>query len=394
MTMKIRYYGHAGQLTGYGRAAENMIAALMRAGADVEIRTLAPYDTLRFDTPHLPLASRLRTDAQLSPSPDVVIVHTLPLDCAKVVQIAAPTVDTRTPDKRPIWIAYTTWEALSPPPDALMTSLEIFDEVWHPSPHPAFQTALERDGGAFRVVPHAFFEANLERYRARPAKVEGAPYRFYTVGAFTARKNPIAIVRAFVHAFDKANNVELLMACAGMTQAHLTHAICATGFPPDDIPPIRSDFRPLTEEQLWALHQGADCYVSASRGEAWNLPAFEAILAGRHVIAPFGLGHSSFLNGTSAHQYPTHPMPAMVETRQSQSSQGTQIQTVGAQGLTSKSLWFEPDVLALAKGMRAAYDQDIRTISISYDITRYGYTEVGSDAVYALQRCQKGITKP
>lgn len=395
--MKIRYYGHVGQLTGYGRAAADLCHALVLAGADLEIRSLAPFESLKLEERDLPLASLLRQDHALDPRPEVVIVHTLPMDCPRVVQIATPTVAPSTAhQRRPVWVAYTTWEALGEAPKHVVQPFEVFDEVWHPSQSSAetFDTALAHDHrGTVRIVPHCFNEGMLPYYRERlhtdvmtdDRLPIGPVYRFYSIGAFTARKNPIALIRAFAHAFTKADDVELLLACQGMTPTHLTHAICATGFRPQDLPPVRSEFQMLTDLELWMLHRGADCFVSSTRGEAWNLPAFEAVLAGRHVIAPRGHGHDDFLKWTSAVLYGAYPMPAMVEVRVVQDGQGSQIQTVGAQGLTSKSLWREPDVLQLAEAMRAAYDHRIQTLETSYDLTeRFGYRAVGMLAMTAL----------
>jgi glycosyltransferase involved in cell wall biosynthesis len=381
--MKVRYYGHAGQLTGYGRAAEMMCLALVRAGVDLEIRTLAPYDGLRFEGPSLPLANLLKRDGELDRTPDAVIVHTLPLDCPRV--IAMPDVRT-TIDSCPALVAYTTWEATSAP-KAVVWPFETFDAVWHPSSLSADAFRAESVMSMRRkihVMPHCYDEESLASYRAPlVSDTAGLAYRFYTVGAFTARKNALSVIRAFVHAFDKSDNVELLMVCSGMSQMQLTQAICSTGFSPDQIPPIRSDFKPISEADLWKLHRGADCFVSASRGEAWNLPAFEAVLAGRHVIAPLGLGHEEFLCDTSAAMYPAKLTPAMVDVRMVQDpsgSGGVQVSVVGAQGLTSKSLWYEPDLFVLADLMRRAYQSRRRTIDLEYDLARYGSKVVGANA--------------
>lgn len=391
--MKIRYYGHCGQLTGYGRAAEQMCHALLAAGAELEIRTLAPYDSLKFETDGgILLETMLRTDAQLDPRPDVVIVHTLPMDCPKVVELAVPTlISSLRP--RPIWVAYTTWEAVGEAPLHVVKPYEVFDEVWHPSASSscAFEALMAQDhGGNVRVMPHCFDEDTLpycrERVHPPGATAPRVPYRFYSVGAFSARKNPVALVRAFAHAFTRDDDVELLLACQGLTAEILTHTICATGIPPNELPPIRCDFRALTEGELWNLHRGADCFVTATRGEAWNLPAFEAVLAGRHVIAPLGHGHQTFLHRTSAMLYGSYPMPAMVETRAVRDGSGFHVQTIGAQGLTSKSIWLEPDVLQLAEAMRASYEQRISNLDVQYDLAeRFGYKAVGTLAMSALE---------
>lgn len=384
--MKIRYYGHAGQLTGYGRAAENMIMALDRAGADVEVRTLAPYETLKFEGASLPVASLLKRDHELDPLPDVVIVHTLPMDCPRVVDVALRE-GTLAAAPRPTWIAYTTWEATDVP--FSMQPYEVFDDVWHPSPASArgwVEKLASDHKGTVAIMPHCFDESLLPFYResvvARPSD---GPYRFYSIGAFNVRKNIVGLIRAYAHEFSRADEVELVLSCHGMTEQMLTQAICSTGLRPDECPVIRAEFNPLTEDQLWAIHRGADCFVSASRGEGWNLPAFEAMLAGRHVIAPAGQGHDFFLLQTSARLYQALLAPAQVQTIATRDEKGTRIATIGAQGLTARSVWHEPDLLDLASKMRAAYENRDSTLTVNYDVAaKFGMEAVGRLAINRL----------
>src|SRR5258706_16215485 len=76
--VRIRYYGHIGQPTGYGRAAMDMCMALLGQGAELQIVPIARDAVLPKE--FLPLASHLGGDSR---RPDVVIAHTLPLDCAR-----------------------------------------------------------------------------------------------------------------------------------------------------------------------------------------------------------------------------------------------------------------------------------------------------------------------
>src|SRR5688572_4829859 len=111
--MKVRYYGHIGQKTGYGRAASDLCMALLGAGVELEIRPLSPPLQRVFSDPYLPLASCVRLEPELDPNPDAVIVHTIPVDCRNIQDIV---MSGPSPSRTSApWIAYTTWEARTRP---------------------------------------------------------------------------------------------------------------------------------------------------------------------------------------------------------------------------------------------------------------------------------------
>ena len=358
--MKVRYYCHAGQRTGYGVAAVHAAMALVgvdNADCRLEIRPLAPRDSLDVESMPPILRDLLRTDAELDPTPDVVLVHTLPLDCRRVLEIAGGSWS-----NTPKTVAYTTWEAIEIP-DVVQAALDPFDQFWHPSR--LADLARHKSG---HVIPHAFEsnELGVRRRRERPP----GPYRFYYVGAWNSRKNPAGIVRAFASAFDKGDDVELLLSCHGNgMEERLLHTIFSTGFSREDLPRIRLEPRYMPDDDILALHQMADCYVSASRGEAWNLPAFDAAVSGRHVIAQRNLGHDEFLSLTSAVRYPGFRQPCSLDIRvvpivddNGVPRGGPAIQSVGAQGLTGKCHWLDPDLRELASMMRYSYEHRIDTL--------------------------------
>src|SRR6185295_1274929 len=145
-----------------------------------------------------------------------------------------------------------------------------------------------------------------ETYTARKgiyATPDAEPFKFYYVGAWTQRKNPTGVIRAFCHAFTRADPVQLLLQCSGASLESIAAAAGSSGMGSERAPSIRPSVAPLTDEGILDLHRTADCFVTASRGEAWNLPAFDAMLAGRHVIAPRGQGSDDFLEDTSAALY-------------------------------------------------------------------------------------------
>lgn len=400
--MKIRYYGHAGQHTGYGVAAGHMIRALLAVGVEVEIRTLAPYDGIREalaadDALHvrpgewtrLPLASRLKFDGELDPKPDAVIVHTTPADAPKVLDVLTKegTLVENTPH-----VCYTTWEYASPVPDDIATALnDVFDEVWVPS---TWCDRFEMEDTGVRIIPHAY-DPSIDR-TARIDFKNASPdtFKFYYVGAWNSRKNPAGVIRAFAHVFDRSDPVELLLHMPGADRESIVSAFAVTGLSPDTIPVIRAENRLCSQGHVDALHQGADCFVTATRGEGWNLPAFDAMLAGRNIIAPQGHGHAAFLGNTSARTYMAYPMPAaddVVRRPHPQDPTKQVLQPFGVRGASSKSLWLEPDLLQLAEAMEVVFQSRRRTLEARPESAfpgvaeRFGYEAVGALALRALE---------
>lgn len=387
--MHIRYYGHMGQTTGFGRAAEDFCLALLGAGVELEVIPLSREATFAGRT--LPLARC--TDANHDGTRvDAVIVHTLPLDCPTVLARA------RTSDRdlgalaNADTIAYTTWEAFDCPDEVSLPLHQNFDEVWTPSAASARALTVPRAGGfEARVVPHTY-DATRTYATASPTRPRGAPFRFYWIGAWMPRKNPDGLIRAFCHAFRPTDEVELVLHSPGTDLLHLITSLAATGLERHELPAILLHNDPLTDEEVHGMHARGDCFVSASRGEAWNLPAFEALLHGKHVIAPAGLGSDDFLSGTETQFVMIARAPAYnavihapVQNALGLGSYSAPI-SVGAQGLSSQCAWSEPNLLELGSRMRAIYrvchlgktpGYPSPTQRIHYDLAaRYGYPAV------------------
>jgi len=378
--MKIRYYGHVGQTTGYGKAAEAMCMALLAAGCDVEIRPLSPYEHVRVD-PRLPLARCIRRDWELTP-PDAAIVHTLPLDCARVVEIASlETFDV------PL-VAYTTYDGVGVAPRLLGDAFGAFDIVWTPSSVNTASFALGSSGTTrFATMPHAFDETTLEVRRGLDVESGDRPYTFYYLGAWTGRKNPEGVMRAFVHAFERSEPVQLVMRSAGTDEDAFTIGLHRTGMTPATSPRMLFSNRAVSDEGLWAFHRQCDTFVTAARAEGWNLPAFDAMLAGRHVISPGGLGSDEFLLRTSAMFCRGTKQPAACDVRMfAEDADSVRVEVTGAQGLSSKATWQEPDLLHLSSAMRTAYEQRITKITTEYDLAEmFGHHAVGKQARALLE---------
>lgn len=388
--MRIRYYGHMGQRTGFAVAAEHYVAALRRAGATVETVSLngGPIDTV---------GSPMEIHAD---EIDAVIVHTLPMDCDKVTDELA-FMDTSSV-RRPPCIAVTTWEALTIDHDLSRTLQNSFDEVWVPSQASAFPLVDQHEPGDepnVFVVPYCMPEADF-LVENHPKRNPEGRFRFYWSGAWTARKNPGGLIRAFTHAFRPGfpgyeGDVELYLHSHGTPLEALAAELAACGIDRADLPRIVLNNDYLSDDDMKILHARGDCFVSAARGEAWNLPCFEALVQRKHIVTTDGLGSDEFLRGTSAYRVGARPTPAWNTFRQAFRRYGVTgqeqigVELVGAQGLTSRDLWLDPDLVQFAGSMRWVYMQwlhERREILIHYDMAeRYGYAAVAKTILTRLE---------
>lgn len=373
--MKVRYYGHVGQTTGYGKAAEAMCLSLIAAGCEIEIRPLSPFESVKVD-PDLPLARCLRRDWELT-QPDAVIVHTLPMSCASVIELAG-----LEPLEVPL-VAYTTWEGSDAIPADMALGLDNFDAVWVPSGQNLLSVEAGKVMARVAVMPHAFDPKRLERKPTTTRADLDGRFHFYYVGAWTCRKNPEGIIRAFTHAFTPQHPVMLTIHSLHASEEEFALALMRTGFNQKTAPYIRFNNREAPIDHILDLHQSlGDCFVTASRGEGWNLPAFDAVIAKRKVISPMNLGSDEFLIGTTTEFVPNTRQPAGCDARiHHLEKQGYGIEVVGAHGQTSKTEWLEPDLIAMADRMRDVYVNQDRDLIIHYDIVdRFGYEAVGKKA--------------
>lgn len=372
--MRIRYYGHFGQSSGYGQAARHLARALDRHQIDLdlalELKPIGRYET------DPGMAAEL---FQPITNPDAIIVHTLPGDCHRVLEIEG-----LRRGAGPKLIAYTTWEATSAPLGIAFPLFKNFDQVWVPSRATASAFTEHPRRSPPQVIPHCYDET-VERPRLK--RPDRERFLFYWIGTWTARKNPGGLLRAFVNAFGPDDQVELMLQSAGCSMDTFVAALAATGLQQDELPKITLGNRYMPDDAIRRMHEESDCFVTASRGEAWNLPAFDAMLAGRHVIAQAGLGSDDYLADTSAYLIDGAESPAQVDVIPVRSDDGSvTVKTIGAQGLTSRSLWLDPDLCELSRMMRSTFEDRTRTLTINYDpAERFGYAAVAKLVLNVLE---------
>ena len=300
----IRYFSHLPG-TGMGNAAEEYLSAIRAAGIPLTWTPLAySAGTWGRGYPLAPVAGpadpgwRHRDLFEAAIGYDTAIVHSTPL---------WPPASALRPGPRRL--AYVTFEA-DRLPARWLAILRRFDGLLVPSQH---SLQICRDSGLSNpvtVVPHIAPQAPAAR-RADFGLPDDAVV-FYLIATWTMRKAVPDAVRAFLTAFTAADNVALVLKTSvhdrvALHQAALhqgargPHAAMSwfslarllAGYPSP--PPIRLIAGEAGPDVIAGLHARGDCFVSLSRGEGWNLGAFEAGAAGNPVLVTGWGGHLDYL---------------------------------------------------------------------------------------------------
>lgn len=193
-------------------------------------------------------------------------------------------------------ITYTVWERDRIAP-GIASLLGRCGQAWVPCSQNA--SALIRSGvpaEKVHVVPHPYERTNSICRLTGRQPFSGR--RFYSIGRWEPRKGLHELVGAFMLAFRPGDDVVLTIK---------TTPGSWKGYPgPDESvawwldrfdywtadklrPHLSIDQRRYPRSRILKLHFDNNIYVSASHGEAWNLPAMESKLAGNRLVhVPFG----------------------------------------------------------------------------------------------------------
>lgn len=301
-------------------------------------------------------------------------------------------------------VALTTWETSAVPERVIVQNrLHEFDAMITPSGFcsDAFDHAIAVHAGHARkvhTVPHCYDEHFWRRMNQREFDQDDTlrGCRFYAMGAWGDRKNMLGVLKAYLHAFTRADNVSLTMILDEKANLDEVRSVLACSMIPQHLMPKISipPPRELSEYDLLALHSEHDCFVSATRGEGWGLSMFEAAIMGREVIAPAWGGQADFLEGYPFHRNVPHQLTpcfatAVIEQVEGGISNKVQIPP----GVDCKQLWADPDLRVLARQMRQVYLEsskasfhlrDVQPARQAFD-ARFGYRVVGPQLANILR---------
>jgi len=168
--------------------------------------------------------------------------------------------------------------------------------------------------GEVQVIGHPMFPEwwNLPVWgtSAEMWRTENRPFTFYFVGTWNARKNPEAVLRAYLRAFpgEKPRSdvaLALKLSAPRSFDPLLQQIVREETGSEERISGDDNDVWAWTEswpeERVRWLHEIGDCFVSAHHGEGWGLGLFQAASLGRRVIYTDWSAPTEFLSYGAGH---------------------------------------------------------------------------------------------
>ena len=377
--MHVVYVGAFGQQTGYAQACHDYLLALHRHGVSLEIWPIAPV--VNVENRYEELIPLLETRDK---EPTHLVIHTVPAAAVPALDVFLPEVQNRASSKVKA-VLVTTWETDRLPPYLADAVLGWYDEVIVPS---GFCAEAIDDDEIVHVVPHCFDPAHWQR-KNEPR--DSDEYRFYSILNWGERKNPIGLLKAYLAEFSAEDNVSLTIKLppGSNPRADVEALYACLGYSIEEAPRLKFAMDSLTHDELVAFHSAHDCFVTAARGEGWNLPAFEALVLGNKLISPAWGGHSEFAPDFPRYQSIDYSLtPVIVPPQPGQSfSFGEAVLKTFEQkapnGLTIRQSWCEPNLDHLRFAMRAVTDAP--RLPYEYRQEKYTYKHVAPLFVKALE---------
>jgi len=327
---RIGYIAPFGSPSGYSQAAADYVLALHGSGADVVVANIGTDGPSDF---HAESIEHIRGGTDTA---DVLVVHA-PIGVALSICID---------DKAPTALM-TTWETDKVPAKLEAALRERYVKIATPS-----ECSAAAFSGPVDVIPHVVTPEPM------PAPRSGS-YVFYSIGSWEHRKNLQGVIAAYVGEFtaDESTELRVLTDYRCNVDDVRKWVTLGLGLPVDELPEISVTVGPVPHREVRTLHAAGDCYVTASRGEAWNLPLSDAVAFGRPAIAPAWGGHQGYFRELRGY-YPTVPvvMVCAVPALERKVVDGQVVLARTApHGVNARQLWSEPDGGELRRMMRRAY---------------------------------------
>ena len=273
----IRYTGPFLDSSGYGKAARGNILALHQAGVPLTLNLMS------FDKVHPDLGKDSKIFNSLIDKDidyNVNFIHSTPEFWVKEHINGVYNV------------AFTIWETSKLHdswPDYINNSVDkvIVGCEWN--------RGVFKDSGVtvpIGVVPHGIDMDSLNN--VAPFKIAGVKdtdFVFYSIFQWTERKCPQALVRAYYHAFSGNKDVVLVLKTYGndysdKQKESIVNVIKAIklNMPMPHFPKVVLIGNMLSEDEITAVHNRGDCYVSLDRAEGFGLSGLAAGAAGNPII--------------------------------------------------------------------------------------------------------------
>ena len=260
--------------------------------------------------------------------------------------------------------------------------LNLVDEVWVPNDDLLLNTKNFLRDTKIKKLPLA---CDTDRYYKDHKELDFAAnkyrYKLYFIGDLNERKNLEGTIRCYYNAFNNTDNVVLVCKIKkyGLSPRELeAHSTRLTRKIQHEMrihenskyyPPIVFITESVNDEFIDSLHKTCDCYVGISRGEAWSIPAFDAMCFGNQVICSNEGGPKSFI---SESDYPNAKLiNGSMTTCNQQDGAFSHI-------FTGKEFWFEADQLDVVNAMIEFKNAEASQVDTKQISNQYSYKSIGN----------------
>jgi glycosyltransferase involved in cell wall biosynthesis len=334
--VKVLVVGLYREPSGYAVACRDTILALERAGADVACRPIQFTPNRVTDHPRLAELER-----KPMPRPDLLYQLCPPYAqqyCGNCVNVGSFYAET---DPLPL-----SWAVRADALDAQIVPNAQMAGVLRRNPH--FSKPVH-------VVPVPVDAEKFTRKYERPAELGtfgDGRFLFYTVGEWARRKNASGLLKAYFAEFKPWEPVGLVIktGIANRTAEEARKAVEADvrqvreGCKLAHTPPVLIVTERMSDDALCGLHQACDAFVQPSYGESWALPCVDALGFGKTPIVTDEGGYREYVDGDVGWLVPARPEMVFAEG------------DTHAELFSGRHLWNSPDLLALRRCMREAYE--------------------------------------
>lgn len=269
--MKINWFGTIGQGQGYSGSGENICIALEELGHDVRLISFNKSNEANLT----PKGLKIKNKPFLKS--DIAICYGFPLTFNSMqawkYRFGFTMFET---DRLP---AAKSWAG---PTSNAADSCNVLTRLFVPCEH---NRQLFIDTGVTVPIDVVPLGINTDLYPLIERSKENDVFTFLQLGSLSVRKNPGAVIAAFISLFANNPKVRLVIKDQGGYLQNLK-------FP--DITNLIILDRYATTAEMLNYYKEANCFVFPSHGEGFGLPPLEAMATGLPVILANNTGMADF----------------------------------------------------------------------------------------------------
>lgn len=359
--MKVCYIGVYRDGSGYANAAVRNVLAIEKGGIDIVARPIS----LSQNKNHRLAAQIEHLEKKDTTNIDVVIQHILPhfFNYKQGVKN----------------IGIFHWETTHFQRSNWSHCCNLMDEIWVSCLQNAAAIKASNVSIPIKILPPS---CDFSKYASAtlpvPLSLPSLHNKcvFYTIGEQIRRKNFAALLRAYYAAFSLRDDV-ILVIKTGLPGQSAEETINLVRRMAEEIkksmhvyvktphyPPIIAIANYLSDDKMDQLHAACDIFVSPSHGEAWGIPAHDAMLLGNPIIVSnwgaypelaYGQAESYWESSKQCFKHPGEiPTGWLID--------GQLTPCFGQMNsfpdlYTGEELWYDPNIEHLITCMKQAYNE-------------------------------------